>query len=112
MANTKMRPKKYTEVCGEVVELWHDSKIKALNAELVVDEMGAPLIILQDWTQENKSKDLVRLHIKDAIRLKAVFDSLIHDFHREYADSDSLIYEKYEELKKREDELLKIRSRK
>ena len=70
---------KYKEVCGEVIELHHDDKIDKLNAELAVDEIGTPVIILQDWTKEGKSKDLVVLHVKDAMRLKAVFDSLLID---------------------------------
>ena len=71
--------KEYTEVCGEVIDLFHDKKIQKLNAELAVTNIGAPVIILQDWTDEGKSKDLITLHLKDAIRLKAVFDSLIID---------------------------------
>jgi len=108
MDNTKpLKKKKYTEIMGEFMALHHDPKIGELNAELAVDEMGAPLIILQDWTQEGKSKDLVRLHILDAIRLKAVIDGLIYNFHREYAESDSLLKEKYDELNKRYEQQLK-----
>jgi len=70
---------KYKEICGEVIDLFHDKKIDKLNAELAVTELGAPVIVLQDWTKEEESEDLVMLHLKDAMRLKAVFDSLIID---------------------------------
>lgn len=71
--------KKLTQVCGEIIELHHDKKISILNCELAVDKMGSPVILLQDWSVDEKSRHLVTLHLKDAIRLKAVFDSLILD---------------------------------
>lgn len=107
----KQKDKKvtYTEIRGEVIDLWHDPKIKRLNSELAVDKNGAPLIVLQDWT--DKGKDIVRLHIQDAIRLKSVIDGLIFAFNMDYAESDSLIREKYDYINKKQQELLNKRSR-
>jgi len=105
----KLPKVKYTEICGEVIDLWHDPKIQKLNAELAIDDNGAPLIVLQDWT--GKGKDIVRLHIQDALRLKAVIDGLIFSFNFNIMDEDSYVKEKYDYINKKQQELLKKRSR-
>jgi len=69
--------KKITEICGEVLNINYDDKIKIINAELAQDSIGTNLIILQDWTK--KSKNIITLHIKEAIELKGVIDRLIYD---------------------------------
>ena len=69
------------EICGEVVEVMCDEKLKKLNLELGVSAIGTPVIIFQDWTEEEKSKDFFTLHIKEAIALKSVIDNLIVDWH-------------------------------
>ena len=68
------------ELCGETKELMYDKKIKLLNLELAIDEIGSPIIIFQDWTEKEKSKDLFRLHIKEAIELKAIIENLGNDY--------------------------------
>ena len=37
-------------------------------------------IKLQDWTNKHTSRDLVILHIKEAIELKSIIDNLVFDF--------------------------------
>jgi hypothetical protein len=84
-----MKNEKYTEICGETMELHQDEKISLLNVELAVTKIGAPVIVLQDWTEKEKRKDLVVLHLKDAIKLKSVIDDLVTDatlFEREYVE--------------------------
>lgn len=76
---------KFNDVCGHVIDLHHDDKINKLNFELVrmtdkyenFDDDHNYLIKIQDWTK--KGKTLVTLHLKDAIRIKSVIDSLIYD---------------------------------
>lgn len=77
------------EICGEVIVNHFDKKIKALNLELVkvIDKFNNfhYQIHFQDWTPVGKSKtkvkgtNLVKLHLKDAIKLKSIIDSLIWD---------------------------------
>ena len=78
--------KNRTNICGEVIDLFHDKKITKLNAQLAVTKEGAPVIVLEDWSKKDKSRHLVTLHVKDALRLKAVFDCLVVDMvdHAEY----------------------------
>jgi len=79
---------KYNEICGEVMDLFFDKDIKQLNTELAVLDSGAPVIVLQDWT-DDKSKDLVVLHLKEAVHLKRAIDNLVMDatlFSREYVE--------------------------
>jgi poly(3-hydroxyalkanoate) synthetase len=64
--------KKYSKAYSTV-----DKRIKELNLELAKDSVGTPLIIIQDWTNE---KDIVRLHIKEAIELKSMIDRLVLDW--------------------------------
>lgn len=77
------------DICGEVIDLFQDKKINKLNFELAVLNNGTPVIILQDWTKENKSRDLVTLHLKEAVQLKAVIENLLLDatlFNKEYVE--------------------------
>jgi len=69
--------KKVQKICGTEMELMY-GKVKKLNLELAKDELGCPAIIFQDWT--GKSKDLFRLHLKEANELKSVIDNLILDY--------------------------------
>jgi len=71
---------KKTEICGEVKEIHYDDVIKKLNLELAFDSIGSPIIVFQDWTKYNDSKDLFRLHIKEAVELKSMIDNLIIDW--------------------------------
>ena len=72
------KKKNITEICGEVIDIVFDDKVEKLNSELAISKEGAPLIILQDWTND-RSKTLLKLHLKEAIELKAVFEKLILD---------------------------------
>jgi len=74
------KPLKISAICGEVKQLCYDKKVDKLNLELAIDGIGCPVIIFEDWTKKNKSKELFRLHIKEAIELKAVIDNLIFDY--------------------------------
>jgi len=64
---------------GEVKEIRYDKKIGKLNLMLAEDN-GIPLIIFQDWTGD-ESKDLFKLHIKEAVELKSIIDNLIISYH-------------------------------
>lgn len=75
-------------ICGEVIDIMYDKKVKKLNLQLAKNETGAPVIILQDWTKKDESKDLVVLHLKEAIRLKAVIDNLVIDFITDFPKED------------------------
>ena len=72
--------KKEIEICGEYKELFFDKNLRILNLELAKDSIGSPIIIFQDWTKKNKSKDLFRVHIQEAIEIKAMIDKLIVNY--------------------------------
>jgi len=78
------------EICGEVMEENpFDKKVKVLNLELVKvidkDKNFHYQIHFQDWTPISRSKtkvkgtNLVRLHLKDAVKLKSIIDNLVWD---------------------------------
>jgi hypothetical protein len=69
---------KEESICGEVIDINYDKEIKQLNLELIKDENGTPIIKFQDWTGDGK--DLFSVHIKEAIRLKSVIDSLVVEY--------------------------------
>lgn len=83
-------------VSGQVLDLFHDDKIKKLNVQLVhvggnvANGDGYHAIDLEDWTGKDTSKKLVRLHIKDAIALKAAIDTAVYEALTEppWADDD------------------------
>ena len=67
---------KKEDICGEVIDIVTDSKIKQLNLELIRD--GERFIIeFSDWT--NKGKRLFRVNISEVIKLKSVIDGLVWD---------------------------------
>jgi hypothetical protein len=74
---------KEEDICGEVIDIHHDKKVQKLNSQLVhvggdvTNGDGYYAIDISDWTKE--SKHLVRLHILDAISLKAVIDKLVFE---------------------------------
>ncbi len=70
---------KAKEICGTEKVINYDKKIKKLNLMLAKDEFGCPIIIFQDWTGVD-SKDLFRLHIKEAIELKSDIDMLVINY--------------------------------
>lgn len=96
-----MEKKKYHIICGQVIDLMYDEKIKKLNFELAKDKNGAPIIILQDWTKVNASKDLVKLHIKEAVEIKAVIDNIIIDYYEELVCKDSVFNDDRGKITKR-----------
>jgi len=78
------------EICGEFMEEnKFDNKVKVLNLELVkvIDKHKNfhYQIHFQDWTPIGRSKtkvkgtNLVKLHLKDAIKLKSIIDNLVWD---------------------------------
>ena len=75
--------KKEIEICGEYKELVYDKKVKILNLELAKDSIGSPIIIFQDWTKKNESKELFMVHIKEAVEIKAMIDNLIISYYEE-----------------------------
>ena len=91
--------KKEIEICGEYKELFYDKKVKILNLELAKDSIGSPIIIFQDWTKKNKSKELFRVHIKEAIEIKAIIDNLIIDYYEELLEKSIEELKSVEELK-------------
>ena len=74
---------KEENLVGECIDIYHDKKIDKLNAELVhvggdvKNGEGYYAIDLSNWT--GNGKHLVRLHILDAIELKAVIDKLVYE---------------------------------
>lgn len=68
------------EHCGETKDLMYDDKVKKLNLELATDKNGSPVIIFQDWTDEENSKELFRIHIKEAMEIKSIMDNLVIDY--------------------------------
>ena len=98
MVNKKERQKKAKElvkhfkreignVCGESKSIAYDNRISMLNVELIIDKQGSPCIELQDWTKHERSRKLVRLHIHEAIELKAIIDKLLMDYHDDRLDN-------------------------
>tara|TARA_Y100000310_G_scaffold78214_1_gene74851 strand:- start:1557 stop:1802 length:246 start_codon:yes stop_codon:yes gene_type:complete len=74
---------KEEDVCGETIQLHFDENITLLNLELVrVDgknDVPYYQVHFEDWTKKDKSKTLIKLHIKDAIQLKSIIDNLVID---------------------------------
>ena len=70
---------KIKRISGEVKDILYDKKITKLNLQLAKDELGTTIIVFENWTI-NKSKELFRLHIKEAIKLKAMIDNAIVDY--------------------------------
>ena len=77
------------EICGEEIQIHYDKKVKKLNLEFAKDNIGSPVILLQDWTVKGTSKHLLTLHIKEAIQLKAVIDSIVVDYFEHQLDKVS-----------------------
>jgi len=75
-------------ICGETKDIMYDEKIKKLNLELVKDEIGTPLIIFQDWTNERDAKDILTLHIKETIELKSIIDNLVLAYTEDMLEGD------------------------
>ena len=67
-----------TEICGEIKDLWFSKDNTKLNLQLVVDDTGCPIIIVEEWTpkidpeNDYDSKELFRMHLKEAIELKSI----------------------------------------
>jgi hypothetical protein len=64
------------EISGNSKEILYDKNVQVLNLELCKDKIGTPIIKLQDWSGED-SKDLLTLHINEAIELKSMIDVLV-----------------------------------
>ena len=81
---TKKKNLTMTEMGGHVMDLHFDGKCEKLNIGLGTikefDEM--PCIIFEDWTgDENaKTKRFFVMHIKAALELKSIIDSLVFDY--------------------------------
>lgn len=71
---------KFKGIGGEVSDILFDNKIKKLDLELGTDRIGTPLIQFRDCTNKSRDKTLFTLHIKEAIKLKAVIDKLVFDY--------------------------------
>lgn len=69
---------------GQVMNIYYDKKCDKLNLELVKKKFRIPSnehyyeIHFQDWSKDNKSKTLLKLHIKEAIELKSIIDNLVY----------------------------------
>jgi hypothetical protein len=70
----------YSGICGQTKDLLYDKKISRLNIQLGEDQIGAPILVFEDWTQKDKAKELFRMHIKEAMELKSIIDQLIFDY--------------------------------
>lgn len=62
---------------GEFLEIHYDDKVKELDFDLARDSIGSPLIVVSDVSS---GKVLLRLHIKEALEVKAIFDKLVLDY--------------------------------
>jgi hypothetical protein len=72
------------DICGITGKIHYDGEIEELNLELVrvgTKKDGYFAIEFQDWTDDDEpiAKTLIRLHIKEAIELKAKIDQLVYD---------------------------------
>lgn len=79
---------KREEISGEEFENHYDSDNKTVNVQLikVINEPSGNEyfeIHLQSYQKENKNvvkaKTLLKLHIKDAIRLKSIIDTFVYE---------------------------------
>lgn len=68
------------EISGEAIDIHYDKKINKLNIELAMSSLGGPIIIFQDYSNVGKSRDILTLHLKEAIALKSIIDNLVVDF--------------------------------
>ena len=70
--------KQFKSLCGEVMTIYYDDKIKEMNLQLVNHPTKGMNIQIMDWTGD-KDEVLVNLHIKEAIKLKSIIDCLVYD---------------------------------
>ena len=70
---------KEKSICGHIDSINYDRKIDKLNFELVRDVMGIPMIVFHDWSKK-RGREILRLHIKEAIQLKAIIDCFVIDY--------------------------------
>lgn len=83
----KQKPETQDPICGTVMNLFHDKKIKKINFNLIrcTNDYGGEIDVhyvvdLEDWTsKDDKVVHLVRFHIKDLIDLKSVIDNLVYE---------------------------------
>lgn len=73
-------------VCGEEIDILWDKKVNKLNLELHITKDGCPQIKFQDWTKEGESKDILTIHLREAIKLKSIIDGLVLDYNEERID--------------------------
>lgn len=72
-------------ICGETVRIFFDKRFEEIDLELIrishdkKSKEGFYAIEFCGTDQKKKSKILLRLHIKEAIRLKSVIDNLVYD---------------------------------
>ena len=66
-------------------EILYDKKNDNLDIELAYDKIDCPVLIF-NVGKGDKAKEVFRLHIKEAIELKAIIDCLVADFHEEELD--------------------------
>ena len=100
--NEVNKMKQEEQIMGEEFDIDFDENIKKLNFELVKvklnkdDEEGHYEIHIQDWTND-KAKTLVKLHMQDCFRIKAIIDGLAYDAQEDYLET---ILEKIQRLNK------------
>ena len=76
----------FKNIMGQCKEIFYDAKVNNLNLELVRSSFGDNnhfyCIQISDWTKK-KEKVFVTLHIKEAIELKAIIDTLVYEAHED-----------------------------
>lgn len=76
---------KIENICGTTLEIYYDDRYECIDLELVKvflskeDKEGHYQIHLEATLKDKKFKNLLKLHIKDAIELKSIIDNLVYD---------------------------------
>ena len=63
---------------GNLIDLMYDANVSKLDVS-VREIAGVPCIVFEDASHE-ESRDLFVMHIKEAIELKSVIDTLVLDW--------------------------------
>lgn len=69
------KPDKLTYLMGIRKEILYDHRYKEINLELSEDKIGSPIVVI-----EGNGKELMRLHLYEAMALKSDIDNLAHSY--------------------------------
>lgn len=77
------RKRRLNVVCGEMKEIHYDSRLAHIGIDLASDK-GTPIILFTGW-KDGKPRELFRLHLKEAMEIKASIDNTLVAYIQEKA---------------------------